>query len=179
MSKMMGTQGALGATFALCRYAQAACMVAIIGMTANFVAEMISANTTPSEVIVGTLSVVSLPGYLSTILTIQVCIAVLYCAITLILFLDGLLPHVINAGIDGLFLIALIVVACVIGKPLSYLNCNVIGNMISNASSAMSFASALSNSLADGKIDYRFWIGTNKGTCLQMKSIWGMSIALW
>lgn len=60
MSKMLGNQGALGATFALCRYAQAACMIAIIGMTSNFIAEMVSANATPSEVIVGTLSVVSL-----------------------------------------------------------------------------------------------------------------------
>lgn len=55
---MLGNQGALGATFVLSRYAQAAAMIAVIGMTSNFVAEMISANITPSEVLVGTLSVV-------------------------------------------------------------------------------------------------------------------------
>ena len=105
----------------------------------------------------------------------------LYCAITVILFLDNLLPYLINAAIDFLFLIALVVVSVVVGKPLSYLNCNTIGNMNSNASSALSFASALSNSLANegGKINYGNWIGTNKSTCLQMKSIWGLSIALW
>lgn len=105
----------------------------------------------------------------------------LYCAITVILFLDGLLPYLINAIIDSLFLIALIVVSVVVGKPLSYLQCTVIGDLNSSASSAMSFASALSNSLANegGRINYGNWIGTNKSTCLQMKSIWGLSIALW
>jgi len=55
---MLGNQGALGATFILSRYAQAASMIAIIGMTSNFIAEMIQASMVPSEVLVGTLSVV-------------------------------------------------------------------------------------------------------------------------
>jgi len=86
-----------------------------------------------------------------------------------------------NAIIDSLFLIALVVVSVVVGKPLSYLQCTVIGDLNSSASSAMSFASALSNSLTNegGKINYGNWIGTNKSTCLQMKSIWGLSVALW
>ncbi|KAK5100620.1 hypothetical protein LTS08_005371 [Lithohypha guttulata] len=163
---MLGNQGALGATLVLSRYAQAASMIAVIGMASNFITEMISANINPPEVLLGTLSIV--------------CIAVLYCAITVILFLDNLLPYLINAIIDALFLIALIVVAAVVGKPLSFLNCNVIGDLNSSASSAYSFASALSNSLVNegGKINYSNWIGTSKSTCLQMKSIWGMSIAL-
>lgn len=163
---MLGKQGALGATFILSRYAQAASMIAIIGMTSNFIAEMIQASMVPSEVLVGTLSVV--------------CIAALYCAITVILFLDGLLPYLVNAIIDSLFLIALVVVSVVVGKPLSYLQCTIIGDLNSSASSAMSFASALSNSLTNegGNINYANWIGTNKSTCLQMKSIWGLSVAL-
>lgn len=74
----------------------------------------------------------------------------------------------------------MIVVASVVGKPLSYLNCNVIGKLDSSASSALSFASALSDSLVNegGKINYANWIGTSKATCLEMKSIWGLSIAL-
>ncbi|MBA7492186.1 hypothetical protein ES702_02735 [subsurface metagenome] len=56
---MLGNQGALGATFILSRYAQAASMIAVIGMTSNFIAEMVTASLAPSEVLVGTLSVVS------------------------------------------------------------------------------------------------------------------------
>ena len=164
---MLGNKGALGATFILSRYAQAASMIAVIGMTSNFIAEMVSARIAPSEVLVGTLSVV--------------CIAVLYCAITVILFLDNLLPYLINAAIDALFMIALIVTATVVGKPLSYMSCSAIEDLNSNVSSAYSFAAALSTSLVSegGQINYSSWIGTSRSTCLQMKSIWGFSIALW
>ena len=51
--------GALGATFKIARILQAVSMIAIIGMTANFIAEMVSSNVTPPDVLIGTLSVVS------------------------------------------------------------------------------------------------------------------------
>lgn len=50
--------GALAATFKIVRVLQAICLVAIIGMTSNFIAEMISQNTTPPNILIGTLSVV-------------------------------------------------------------------------------------------------------------------------
>lgn len=65
---MLGNQGALGATFILSRYAQAASMISVIGMASNFIAEMVSANIAPSEVLVGTLSVVSTSVRLSSCL---------------------------------------------------------------------------------------------------------------
>lgn len=51
--------GVLGATFKITRVLQAVSMIAIIGMTANFISEMVSANTAPPNVLIGTLSVVS------------------------------------------------------------------------------------------------------------------------
>jgi hypothetical protein len=58
--KMAGPDyGALGASFKITRVLQAVSMIAIIGMTANFIAEMVSANVTPPNVLIGTLSVVS------------------------------------------------------------------------------------------------------------------------
>ena len=50
--------GALGATFKIVRILQAICLIAIIGMTANFVSEIVSSNNTPPNVVIGTLSVV-------------------------------------------------------------------------------------------------------------------------
>ncbi len=50
--------GALGATFKLCRILQAISLIGIIGMAANFISEMVSNNNAPSDVLVGTLSVV-------------------------------------------------------------------------------------------------------------------------
>ena len=111
----------------------------------------------------------------------QTCIAVLYCAITFILFMDGILPFLINTAMDGMLLIAVIVVAVTVGKPLSYLDCKVIGQVSGASSSAYAFTAALGSSLDQngGKIDYNHWIGGTKSTCLEMKSIWGLSIALW
>lgn len=104
----------------------------------------------------------------------------LYCAITVILYFDKILPFLISAGLDALFLIALVVISVIVGKPLSYLNCQVLDDMSNATSSAYDFTSALGNSLnQNGSVDYSQWIGTSKSTCLQMKSIWGLSIALW
>lgn len=163
----MAASGALGATFKIARLMQGASLIAIIGMTSNFISEMISAKVEPPTVLVGTLSVV--------------CISVLYCAITVILFLDDILPYLINAMVDTLFLVSVIVVAVVVGKPLAYADCTAIGQTSGSAASAYDLTNALSGSLNEngGTIDYSTWIGINKSTCLEMKSIWGLSIALW
>lgn len=51
--------GALGATFQIARLFQGCSLVAIIGMTANFIAEIVNSSLTPPDVLVGTISVVS------------------------------------------------------------------------------------------------------------------------
>ena len=79
-----------------------------------------------------------------------------------------------------MFLIALTVISVIVGKPVSYLNCQVLDDLSNTSSSAIDFTSALGSSLKDGgKIDYSKWISTSKATCFQIKSIWGLSIALW
>ena len=56
---MAGKHGALGATFLVVRIFQAISLIAIIGMTGNFISEMVSSNATPPDVLVGVISVVS------------------------------------------------------------------------------------------------------------------------
>ncbi|EER42939.1 conserved hypothetical protein [Histoplasma capsulatum H143] len=156
--------GALGITFKVVRVLQAVCLISIIGMTANFISDMVKSSITPPQVFVGTLSVT--------------CIATLYCAVTFILYLDGILPLIASAGMDALHLIAVIVIAVVVGKPLSYLNCELIGKV--TESSGFAFTTALLKNLDKdgGKLGYSHWVGASKGYCLEMKSIWGFSIAL-
>ena len=79
-----------------------------------------------------------------------------------------------------MLLIALVVVAVVVGKPLSYLNCRVIGTS-SVAESAYQLGTELKQSLQNngGMVKYSNWIGATRSTCYQMKAIWGLSIALW
>lgn len=52
--------GALGGTFKVVRILQAISLISIIGMAANLISGMVSQNYTPSDVVVGTLSVVCL-----------------------------------------------------------------------------------------------------------------------
>ncbi|KAL9015789.1 MAG: hypothetical protein Q9185_006824 [Variospora sp. 1 TL-2023] len=161
---MAGPNGALGATFKIVRILQTISLIAIIGMAAYFISQMVSNNNAPSDVLVGTLSVVT----------------VLYCAITYILYLDNGLPYLITTGMDGALLIALIVVAVVVGKPLSYLNCKVIGSSsVSQSTYQLGLELKKSLSQEGSKVPYSNWIGANKVTCYEMKAIWGLSIALW
>lgn len=97
----------------------------------------------------------------------------LYCAISYILYYDSQLPFLIATGIDGLLLIAVIVVAVTIGKPLSYLNCAMLSN---DGGSTISFVDSVGQNMS--KIDYWVWAGASKTVCYETKAIWGLSIAL-
>jgi hypothetical protein len=162
--------GALGLTFQAVRLMEIICLITIIGLTANFVSEIISTNLTPAPELIGTLSVV--------------CIGVIYCVVTMVLYIDNILPFLINTGAELLVLTAVVVVSVVIGRPLSYLNCQAIGDSseASSASSAYDFTTAMGSQLNPGPggvVEYGSWIGATKANCLEMKSIWGLSIALW
>ncbi|KAL8832767.1 MAG: hypothetical protein Q9191_000037 [Dirinaria sp. TL-2023a] len=181
---MAGPNGALAGTFKTVRAFQFISLIAIIGMAANFISDMVSNNSAPTDVLVGTLSIVGIgealtKGSAELTTRMQTCIAVIYCVITYILFLDNILPYLISTAIDGLLLVALIVIAVVVGKPLSYLNCRIIGSA-SVAESAYQLSAELKASIHDhgGKVVYSNWIGASRSTCYEMKAIWGLSIAL-
>ncbi|KAJ6121310.1 hypothetical protein N7512_003775 [Penicillium capsulatum] len=158
--------GALGATFQLARVFQACSLIAVIGMTAKFISSIVSNNATPPNILIGTISVT--------------CIAVLYCIITAILFFDDILPFLACAALDLLVLIGMIVVAVVMGKPLSYLHCSSLAELGYKDATVYAFSSRISGYIASisGKIDYSSWIGASKAICLETKAIWGLSIAL-
>ncbi|KAL2812164.1 hypothetical protein BJX63DRAFT_260283 [Aspergillus granulosus] len=162
----MPRYGALGATFLLARIIQACSLIAIIGLTANFIAEIVRYDAKPPGIFIGTITVT--------------CIAVIYTIITTILFIDDILPFLASGIMDMLILIAVIVVAVILGRPLSYLECADIGSIGDDSSSAYTFATHLSSYLGSlsGEVDYRSWVGTSKGVCLEAKSVWGLSIAM-
>lgn len=111
----------------------------------------------------------------------QTCIAVIYCIITGILFFDDILPFLPCAILDLFLLIALIVVAVIMGKPLSYLKCTSLSSLNFKDATTYAFTSHLSSLEASitGKIDFDSWIGASKTICLETKAIWGLSIAMW
>ncbi|KAJ5392548.1 hypothetical protein N7509_008038 [Penicillium cosmopolitanum] len=163
---MGGRYGALGATFQLARLFQFCSLIAIIGMTAKFISSIVSNNATPPNILIGTISVTT--------------IAAVYCIISAILFVDNILPFLASAVADFAVLIALIVVAVVMGKPLSYLKCNTLAELGYKDATVYAFSSKLSSYIAtiNGKIGYSSWIGASKAICIETKAIWGLSIAL-
>ena len=61
--------------------------------------------------------------------------------------MDDHLPFLLNTILDTMLLIALVVVAVLVGKPLSYLDCQAIDKVADDASSALAFTAALGSSL--------------------------------
>ncbi|TQS31443.1 hypothetical protein Golomagni_08274, partial [Golovinomyces magnicellulatus] len=95
--------GALGLTFSVMRAMQLVSLIIIIGMSSNFVAEIVGSDYAPPSALIGTLVVA--------------CLTAVYIVISYILYLDSMLPLLIATAADFLCLIAGIAVACVVGKP--------------------------------------------------------------
>ena len=84
------------------------------------------------------------------------------------------------AACDFFWLIAFIVVAVVLGKPLSYLDCSLVDNAdaATNAANAFAFTESVGNNIGK-QGNYVGWAGATKTNCYESKAIWGMSISLW
>ena len=89
----------------------------------------------------------------------------------------------VMTGIDSLLLIAFIVCAVTLGKPMSFLNCYVIGKSSKDVDTqyAYAFVSAAAQNLntSGSSLDLRHWAGVTRTNCFQAKTVWGMAIALW
>lgn len=152
--------GALGVTWTAMRAMQFVSLVTIIGLTSNFISEMVMADYAAPSALIGTL-VVS-------------CIATLYIAISYILYWDYMLPLLIATGADSMILIACIVVACTVGKPVSYLSCP---KFPTNGNTA-NFINSLFHNVYHSSSNTFKWVDADKASCYQIKAIWGLSIAL-
>ncbi|KAK3312785.1 hypothetical protein B0H66DRAFT_485286, partial [Apodospora peruviana] len=156
------TLGALGVTFAAMRALQFVAFITVVGVVASFINRInISDRDSPAELI-GSLTVAA--------------IGVVYVVVTFILYWDSILPPLVTTGLDSLLLIAAIVVASLLGQPLSRRNCETLP-----ASSDLAFATNStinSNSTISKTVTYLAFIATDKSTCYQAKAVWGLSIAL-
>ncbi|OTA90704.1 hypothetical protein M434DRAFT_397794 [Hypoxylon sp. CO27-5] len=157
--------GALGVTFTAFRAMQFVSLVAIIGITANFINEIVTSQRDAPDVLVGTLAVAS--------------IATLYVSISYILYYDSLLPLLVTGGIDLVLLVAAIVVAVTIGKPLSMLKCELLPQPTPPAQTfTMSISARDYASVAAKYNNYLALITTDQPHCYEIKAVWGLSIAL-
>ncbi|KAF2708040.1 hypothetical protein K504DRAFT_534722 [Pleomassaria siparia CBS 279.74] len=156
-------------TFLFVRSLQVISMIIIIGMASNFVSLIVNSGIEAPKEFVGTLSVT--------------CIATLYVAVSIAFYWSQAnLGLLVMAGVDSLLLIAFIVVAVTLGKPLSFLNCYVIGKTSDqvDAQSAYAFAMSVAQNLntMGSNLPLGNWAGATRTNCFQSKTIWGLSIGL-
>ncbi|TVY82871.1 hypothetical protein LSUE1_G002028 [Lachnellula suecica] len=156
---MQNYYGALGHLFTAARATQMICLIAIIGMASNFIAEIIAVEQAPGSLLIGTLTIT--------------CISTLYITITYILYLDNALSFLLSTAIDSLLLIALIVIATKTGMPISYLSCASLSN---SGGSTSAFVESVKDNLQAS--NYWVWVGASRTSCYEMKAIWGLAIAL-
>ncbi|KAF5534930.1 membrane-associating domain-containing protein [Fusarium phyllophilum] len=157
---MQPALGALGHTWTAMRAMEFISLITIIGLTANFIGEMVNADYAAPSALIGTLVVA--------------CISTLYIAISYILYWDGMLPLLLSTGADIVLLVACIVVACTVGKPVSYLSCP---KFPSDGNTA-NFINSLFHNVYHSRGNTFAWVDPDKASCYQIKSIWGLSIAL-
>jgi hypothetical protein len=159
MARSSNKLGALGFTFACMRVMQAISLISVIGLSSNFIGGIISGNGSTPQYLIGTLVVT--------------CISTIYVAISSILYYDGQLSFILAAAADGIILIALIVVASVVGKPISYLDCEAI--LASDTASVASFFATVSYIRPNQE---SLWTAGDRASCFQVKAVWGLAIAL-
>ncbi|TQV96308.1 membrane-associatingdomain-containing protein [Cordyceps javanica] len=152
--------GALGLTFTVMRVMQFIGLVVIIGLSSSFVADIVASSYAAPPALIGTLVIA--------------CLAEVYVIISYILYWDSLLPLLIATAADLLCLVAGIVVACVVGKPVSYLDCEAFPGKGNTAV----FLNSLFANVKRVEGNTFEWVAASKPSCLQLKAIWGISIAM-
>lgn len=167
--------GPLSATFLMTRALQLVSFIGIIGMTANFVNDIVVNMQTPPPEVVGTLSIT--------------CIATFYTLISIAFYwAEANIGLLVMTGIDSLLLIAFIVVAVDFGKPVSYLNCAAIkavnGDPLKYAfavEQSLKQSDAFNPSSGAGTEKFSFVAlatNTTQARCYETKAVWGLGIAL-
>ncbi|KOS17495.1 hypothetical protein ESCO_002413 [Escovopsis weberi] len=142
------------------RVFQAASLITIIGLTSNFVSELVSERYSVPSAFIGTLVVA--------------CLTALYVGISYILFWDHMLPLLIATAADGLCFVAATIVACVIGKPVSYLACDQTPREGNTATFLYSLFLDVEQRHPSGANQ---WADPGRASCVELKALWGLSIA--
>lgn len=103
----------------------------------------------------------------------------IYVVITYILYYDNMLPLLITGCADGLLLIASIVVASLIGKPLSMLNCGVLPDSSNIATTTFLSSTSYTDRISSiaKTLPYPAFVALDQPTCYEIKAVWGLSIA--
>lgn len=85
-----------------------------------------------------------------------------------------MLPMLIATGADATVLIMVIVVAVLVGKPVSYLKCH----KYPSKGNTANFLNSVYHNVKNTKSNVYEWVDPDKTACYEVKAVWGLSIAL-
>ncbi|KAL2163285.1 hypothetical protein VTH06DRAFT_5341 [Thermothelomyces fergusii] len=156
----------MGVTFTIMRACEFASLITVIGLCANFMNQIAATEREAPAELVGTL-------------TVEVT-AVIYVMITCILYYDNMLPLVVAGVLDGALLIASVVVAALVGKPLAALDCSALPSPVPAIATFFSSSPSAHPIRATGivqSLPYPTFVALDQPTCYEIKAVWGLSIA--
>ncbi|KAK2743907.1 hypothetical protein FQN57_004530 [Myotisia sp. PD_48] len=156
---------ALPNTLNLIRILQILGLIPMIGMVADFFSKFISSGDKPPLIL--TVAVVVAP------------IAGLHCVIAILMTTVQKPLYTLWGGLDFLILIALFVVAVVIGTPLSIVNCDSLPRSTGIAGDIVREAAKLKGGKTEEAGTLASLIISGKSACIQMKAVWGISVGVW
>ncbi|KAJ9150347.1 hypothetical protein NKR23_g3852 [Pleurostoma richardsiae] len=139
------------------RLLQCISLVAIIGMVSNFISLLSKAKQKTPQELVATLVIN--------------CLAVLWVLLSLNAYGDTHIPFLVTAAVDVLFLVPFIVIAVVLGQPLSSTTCS----ELPKTNSANTF---LALPVGNKGLSYVLFVGAQQTTCYELMAVWGLIIVL-
>lgn len=153
--------GYYGYAFVGARPCQIIALAALVGLAGHFVAQDIHAHLAVPGAVTGTIVTAST--------------ALLWTLISVTAYDDEHIPYAVTAVLDILFLVPLIVVGVVLGRPLAGFSCSVLPKAsVENANDLL--AIALSPSASSSS--YILFVGDNQTTCYEIMAAWGLILAL-
>lgn len=179
----------MGVTFTMMRIFQFTSLITVIGLCANFINGIAATEHKPPAELIGTLTVVC--GVLNQrkfhsgkiienfeLLTgLQEVTAIIYVVISYILYYDSMLPLLVAGILDSLLLVASIVVAALVGKPLAALDCSTLPSAVPVIATFFSTAHRTRDTIITQTIPYSSFVALDQPTCYEIKAVWGLSIA--
>ncbi|KJR87205.1 uncharacterized protein SPSK_01544 [Sporothrix schenckii 1099-18] len=153
--------GYYGYAFVGARPCQIAALAALVGLAGHFVAQDMHAHLAVPGAVTGTIVTASL--------------ALLWTLVSATAYDDAHMPYLVTTSLDVLFLIPLVVVGVVLGRPLAGFSCAVLAMPSPDNANDLLAISLTPSSPASS---YILFVGDNQTTCYEIKAAWGLVLAL-
>lgn len=158
--------GYYGHTFVGSRVLSGIALLAVIGLVANFMVEINHANyIAPTQLIAAI--VISSAAFLWVLLSFTA-------------YDDTHIPYMATAIVDAVFLIPYIVVAVIIGGPLTKTECSTLSESSGNGTTSTldQNSTDTSGNGTESQLSYTTFASSDKTTCYKLEATGGLMIAL-